>query len=139
MFPFGNIGALGGRLRPRYSRAGILDGFDGEPSLAPMTTDLASIIRNYAFALADKIEEANKAIIKTDGHSFEVGRKLGFGLALSMLLDRMKRAGVRLDELGLGDIDPEAFINPPPRDSEPPPRVPRRAPVPKRLAKRNRG
>lgn len=54
-----------------------------------MTADLAPIIRDHALALADEIEEANKAIVKTGGYPYEVGRKLGFGLALYMLLGRI--------------------------------------------------
>lgn len=91
-----------------------------------MTTDLASEIRSYALALADKIEDADKGIARTGGHPFEIGRKLGFGLALYMLIGRLKRAGAKLDELGLGDINPEAFINSPLREEEPPRRNSRR-------------
>jgi hypothetical protein len=70
-----------------------------------MTVDFEAIIRQYALALVDIIKDTNKAIKKTDGYPIEIGRNTAFALSLFMLINRLKRAGANLEEMGLGGID----------------------------------
>jgi hypothetical protein len=85
-----------------------------------MTEDLETIIRDHALALVGRIEKSNKAIKKTGGHPFDVGQNIAFALSLFMLLSSLRLSGVNLDKMGLGGIDPEALIEPAPKEPEPP-------------------
>jgi hypothetical protein len=98
-----------------------------------MSANVEAAIRDYALTLANKIEETNEAICNTGGDPFEIGRKLGFGLSLYMLINSLDRAGVDLAQMGLGEIDPEAFIENPLQTAE----VPRRERRPYRRSRRS--
>jgi hypothetical protein len=67
------------------------------------------VLRPFAVRLIDRLCEAKKAADYCD-NPFERGRHNGFYLALVMLIERAKSAGIDLRAAGLEEIDPIDFL-----------------------------